>query len=244
MVGMRRLIAIISTSILPTVLGGWAVLKFVLDNYGRADAFRGFAASDGMVAKGLGWLFSTPWWVPATLAFALIAFSVHFANRVLSAHSAQIPPVPRSTEACIAKQLGTVRGEHGPSPQPLLTTVPPSTSVEFRFSEGRIPAKRTSGELLAYYRQGLTPLQAGKLIKPYLGLWIEVKAKAHMILDGGQDVVAVVYEGGNMVECRFVKHWEDALMRINPGDTVHVIGQIGPSQNGAQLYIQNCELVP
>jgi hypothetical protein len=97
-------------------------------------------------------------------------------------------------------------------------------------------------ELIGFYRQGLTPLQAGKLIAPYLGLWIKASGTAHQVFDGGADVGIMMYDGGNAVECRFSRRWDEALMRINPGEQISVTGQIGPHQNGAQLYLRGCEL--
>jgi len=101
---------------------------------------------------------------------------------------------------------------------------------------------RTATELLDYYRNGLTPLQAGKLVQPHVGLWIRVEGAAMMILDGGMDVVVVIQNSGYTFECRFEKKWETSLMRFNKGDVMSVVGKVSPSQNGQQLYMSSCEL--
>jgi hypothetical protein len=101
---------------------------------------------------------------------------------------------------------------------------------------------RTAAELLDYYRHGLTPLQAGKLVQPHIGLWIKVEGVALMILDGGGDIAVVLKNGSDTYSCRFEKKWEPTLMRFSNGDHMSVVGKIGPSQNGQQFYLINCEL--
>jgi hypothetical protein len=55
------------------LFGTWALVKFVLDQIGRADVMMNIPSDQGLVAVGLRWLFSTPWWVPSLIPVGILA---------------------------------------------------------------------------------------------------------------------------------------------------------------------------
>jgi hypothetical protein len=94
--GMRKILTIISAPVLTTVLGVWAVLKLILDNFGRADVLQGAATKDGIVGKGVDWLFSTPWWAPGIVAALTFLFWAYLVHKALIAHKSteMVAPAP------------------------------------------------------------------------------------------------------------------------------------------------------
>jgi hypothetical protein len=71
MIEMRRVAAGIGV-LISVLLSFWAGAKAVLDLVGRALAVEDFSKPDGLVARGVLWVFDTPWWVPAVLATAAV----------------------------------------------------------------------------------------------------------------------------------------------------------------------------
>jgi hypothetical protein len=68
---MRSIAKIIAGAI-ALLLSFWAGAKAVLDLIGRALVAQDFADPNGLAAKGLIWLFATPWWVPGALASLIV----------------------------------------------------------------------------------------------------------------------------------------------------------------------------
>jgi hypothetical protein len=67
----------------------WLGAKLILDAIGRDVTVADFAYFDGYVAIALVWLFkTTPWWIPAALASALIIMSLFRGNRPIGAQAA------------------------------------------------------------------------------------------------------------------------------------------------------------
>jgi len=52
----------------------WAAAKFVMDWIGRAALPDDAEKAQTLLQQGFVWLFTTPWWVPAILAFCLTVF--------------------------------------------------------------------------------------------------------------------------------------------------------------------------
>ncbi len=46
-----------------------------------------------------------------------------------------------------------------------------------------------------------------------------------------------------LVECRFDPAWLSKVERYNKGDSISIIGKLSAIQNGAQLYLNECEIV-
>lgn len=105
--------------------------------------------------------------------------------------------------------------------------------------------KRTPNELLSLYKTGLTRLQSGELMKPYIGLWIKTQGEVidvgHGAPDGDQTAV-ILKDSNSQIECRFRIKWKNNLARLAKGDSVKINGKISPTQNGSQLYLVECEI--
>jgi hypothetical protein len=67
-----RKIAKVVAGIIAVLLSVWTGAKAVLDLIGRVLSAQDFVEPDGLVAKGLIWLFSTPWWVPGALGGGIV----------------------------------------------------------------------------------------------------------------------------------------------------------------------------
>jgi hypothetical protein len=134
------------------------------------------------------------------------------------------------------------------TPQPALRMTPPPPPLAapgVKKQDGKEFTTRTPRELLALY-EGRTPLQADSLMEPYKGLWIEVEGEVGTILGNSSGLVAVVFSGNepikNIIECRFSGQWITALSRYNKGEKISAHGKISSSQNGSQLYLEQCEI--
>lgn len=100
--------------------------------------------------------------------------------------------------------------------------------------------------LSLYEGAGRTALQADKLIEPYKGQWITVRGNLLQVIPDAWGVTAVLKTDPihvDLVNARFDKKWERELSRINAGDVIEIRGEIGPDQNGQQLYLSNCEYI-
>jgi hypothetical protein len=109
----------------------------------------------------------------------------------------------------------------------------------------RIYSDRTVGELMTFY-EGRTPFQAETLMEPYKGKWIGVEGKVINLLADSQPghSIAVLASGRFVIECRLDGRSEAVVSRTNKGDVMNVEGKIGSYQNGSQLYLADCEIVP
>ncbi|MGQ0677592.1 MAG: hypothetical protein ACT4N4_16105, partial [Rhodospirillales bacterium] len=108
---------------------------------------------------------------------------------------------------------------------------------------------RTPSELLALHN-GVTPIQAAKLLEPFKGLWIETEVVVgDRILPDTPKDHTYGYFGlpGNpnigMVECRFDERWINHVSRLMQGEILMVRGKIGPHQTTRTLFLQECEIV-
>jgi hypothetical protein len=122
------------------------------------------------------------------------------------------------------------------SPLPPSVPLPSVTSTEREFTT------RTPRELLALY-EGRSMLEADQLIKPYKGKWIQAKANILQIIPNGDGTVVILKDGDKIISCPLVARWTPQLLKMRIGDPLSVIGQVGISQNGQQLYLQDCEIV-
>ena len=59
------------TVVFATLSAGWSGARLMLALVGHALTVEDFVNPQGIVARGLVWLFSTPWWVPGLIAGAL-----------------------------------------------------------------------------------------------------------------------------------------------------------------------------
>lgn len=135
--------------------------------------------------------------------------------------------------------MGSVSKSHPPVPLVATPAAPPTPSPAPREF-----ANRTPRQLLAFY-ENLTPFQADKLIQPYKGLWIEAESQILNILAEGQGrSIVILRDAKDTIDCRFGPQWGDAIGRLATGETLRVIGKINDSQNGQQLYLSECEVLP
>jgi class 3 adenylate cyclase len=115
----------------------------------------------------------------------------------------------------------------------------PTETLPRRFTD------RSPEHLLAFY-VGQTALQADKRMEPFKGMWIRTEGVITLLAADGKGAVCMPRRGqlgtGRSVECRFSEKWVTALSRYDNGETLEVVGRIAPWQNGAQLYVLDCEL--
>jgi hypothetical protein len=124
-----------------------------------------------------------------------------------------------------------------PATQNVLPSTPPPAP------ENKVFVDRTARELMALY-EGRTMLQADRLIEPYKGKWIKANGTILQLIPSGPDfTAAVLRDGEKLINCIFGPNWHEQLMKLNNDDVLKVIGKIGPSQNGQQLYLSECEII-
>lgn len=105
--------------------------------------------------------------------------------------------------------------------------------------------KRTVRELRAFY-EGRTGLQADAFMTDEKGKLIEVEGTIVQIHDGmaflnvGQDLHNGMTDS---VECRFAPAWNAKLGTYRQKERMKIRGVIGPNQNGAQIYLQDCQII-
>ena len=99
--------------------------------------------------------------------------------------------------------------------------------------------------MLSFY-DNRTPFQADKLIEPFKGLWIESEGKIQNILPDGlpNHSVVILRNDSDTIECRFSSQWANQVGRYDKNDSLKFRGKISPNQNGSQLYLLDCEIVP
>ncbi len=80
---LKRFTVAVGSAVFTSGFTVWAFLKLVLDDLGRADIVTALGAQNSIMTKMLLWLFATPWWVPAILAFLAIASWVYLTHMLL-----------------------------------------------------------------------------------------------------------------------------------------------------------------
>jgi hypothetical protein len=149
---------------------------------------------------------------------AIASLQTEIANLRASLAEAQKPAVP-------VTKLGQVTASSSPAQaKPGFTT-------------------RTVRELRALY-EGRTRLQADAFIADDKGKLIEVEGSVQNV-DSGMAFLEVSKAGINAdyVECRFSPEWNVKLSTFRQGDKMRIQGVIGPNQNGAQIYLQDCKII-
>lgn len=110
---------------------------------------------------------------------------------------------------------------------------------------GKEYTQRTIRELRAIY-EGRTRLQADAFIADEKGKLIEVSGNV-VNVDNGMAFLQVGQTAHNgmvdYVECRFSPTWNTKLGTYRQNELMKIRGVIGPSQNGAQIYLQECEII-
>jgi hypothetical protein len=97
---------------------------------------------------------------------------------------------------------------------------------------------RTIRQLRAIY-EGRTRLQADAFMADEKGKLIETQG---IVVNVDSGMVFLQNEN-DFIECRLGPEWNAKLSTLRQGDTVKIRGTIGPSQNGAQIYLQECEIL-
>jgi hypothetical protein len=108
-------------------------------------------------------------------------------------------------------------------------------------TEGKQFTDKTVRQLRALY-EGRTALQAKVFMADEVGKLIDVEGKIVRI-DDGMAFLDVGPMSGDSVECRFDSHWNPKLATFRNGERMKIRGTIGPNQNGAQIYLQKCEVL-
>jgi hypothetical protein len=119
------------------------------------------------------------------------------------------------------------------------TPMPAAPTLPTRDQSKRETTTKTIRQLKALY-EGRTALQAEGLIKPFKGLWVEAEGEITLI---NANPAVLLKSGGDMVECWFSKEWVNVLGRYSLHETLKVRGKISDTQNGAQIYLTDCEVV-
>jgi hypothetical protein len=106
-------------------------------------------------------------------------------------------------------------------------------------------SRRTVRELRAFY-EGRTRIQADAFMADEKGKLIEVEGTV-VNVDTGMAFLQVgrdIHNGMvDQVECRFGPEWNAKLGTYRQNEHMKIRGVIGPTQNGAQIYLENCEVV-
>jgi hypothetical protein len=105
--------------------------------------------------------------------------------------------------------------------------------------------KKTVRELRAIY-EGRTRLQSDAFMADEKGKLIQVEGTV-VNVDNGMAFLQVGQDLHNgmvdYVECRFSMTWNSKLGTYREKEPMKIRGVIGPSQNGAQIYLQDCEII-
>lgn len=143
---------------------------------------------------------------------------------------------PSSTKVTGSGAIPATASAAAATPAAIPVAVPPA-------DKPRQFLDRTPRELFALY-EGRTPFQADPIIQPYKGKWIRAEGRIINLLPDGMPghSIAVLQDGNMVIECRLDERWTDKIVKLNKGEILSVLGQIGPSQNGSQLYLTNCEI--
>jgi hypothetical protein len=100
---------------------------------------------------------------------------------------------------------------------------------------------------MAFYKEGLNPIQSDALMQPHKGLWIEadLTADMHMLPDNPHPNTYGLFRDleGTLVECRFDGRYFNRASRLEKGDKIKVRGKIWSFQNGQQLFLQECDII-
>jgi hypothetical protein len=133
-----------------------------------------------------------------------------------------------------------------------IATIPRQSSIGGYWS-GKKPeqpiegefTKRTVRELRAIY-EGRTRLQADAFMADEKGKLIEAEGTIVNVDTGMVFLQTGKTEHNGMpdfVECRFGPAWNAKLGTYRQNERMKIRGVIGPNQNGAQIYLQDCEII-
>ena len=107
--------------------------------------------------------------------------------------------------------------------------------------------RRTPEELWTVF-DGLTDMQAAKVIAPFIGQWIEVTEAVRGVGDwDGRFSQLTVYRGEGLISrpvyCLFRDEaWVPRLATLSEGDQITLVGEIERIDR-VSIQITNCELV-
>jgi hypothetical protein len=96
---------------------------------------------------------------------------------------------------------------------------------------------KTIRQLRAIY-EGRTALQAKAFMADEVGKWIDTEGDILRVDEG----LLFLTNENDHIECRLGPQWTPKLATYRNGERVRVRGQIGPNQNGAQIYLFECEI--
>jgi hypothetical protein len=148
-----------------------------------------------------------------------------------------VPTVESGQLAETTKQLAATRQElqelqertraAAPSPQ-----IAPIGEKKF--------TNKTIRQLRALY-EGRTALQAEPFMTDEKGKLIDVEGRV-LTIHSGMALLVSLENSGDHIECRFEPSWNPKLSTFRQGENMKVRGTIGQSQNGAQIYLDGCEI--
>lgn len=121
------------------------------------------------------------------------------------------------------------------------STAPASAQVAPAVTE-KMPANRTIRQLKAMF-EGRTALQANALIGPFKSLWVETEGTIVLVNTNPAVLLKTTAHEADSVECSFSKKWENVLARYDVGEKIKIGGHIADTQNGAQIYLRDCEVL-
>lgn len=122
---------------------------------------------------------------------------------------------------------------------PSAVPIPPAISnpVTTVASATREFTNKTIRQLKEIY-EGRTALQAQPFMADEINKWIDTEGRILRIDPG----MALLQNGSDHIECRFEATWNPKLGAFRHDEVLKVRGRINPQQNGAQIYLLDCEI--
>jgi hypothetical protein len=213
----------------------WALIRLATDVLGALEVINDPATAVASVHKALGWLYSTPWWVPGLLAG--IATLILFWQRLeaIAKPRTKLQPAESELDSIHAQAEVKRRRLSSNAAAPL----PPAASRTF--------THLTARQLIAFFETpGLSRLQASKLVEPHYGLWLEADTSVINVLADTLPDHSYGYfkdAGGAEIECRFAPRWIRHVLALRPGEVVRLVGKIRQVTN-TDVFLSDCEVVP
>ena len=146
----------------------------------------------------------------------------------------------RDSKAILDSQLATARRELQTAQRQLETRQITAPVLTVEPTGATLFTKKTIRQLRALY-EGRTALQAEPFIADEKGKLIDVEGTIVTVYSGIA-MLTSLENTGDHIECRFGTSWNAKLSTFRKGEIMKVRGTVAPHQNGAQIYLDNCEI--
>src|SRR5262249_33289920 len=145
----------------------------------------------------------------------------------------------RNAREVIDRQLAAMRNELQETLRQLQIARQTAPTPSIAVAGPKVFTDKTIHQLRAMY-EGRTALQAEAFIGPEKGKWIDTEGTIVRV-DSGLAFLQSAKNANDSIECRFDVQWDPKLATFRHGELLKVRGKIAPHQNGAQIYLQECE---